>query len=141
MSDDVVLLVQAQTVNAAEQQIPQRLQRLGARLHIGVRSQEADSQRLLVEAGRVQALVVEATALVDGAVVSNAEVVRDVRPSEHVGVQVLQVTHLGRAGLERVAVLSGGVVHHHPGSGRLRQERVGSDGAAPLRLGQDIRAH
>lgn len=124
MADDIILVVEAVPIDGAENQITQSLQSRLRRPLARVRSQEAHAQRLLVESGRVQALVVEATSLVDGSVVADAEIVRDVRPTEHGRVQHLQVTHLRRAGLERLAILTGRVVHDQPRGRQIGQRRI-----------------
>lgn len=141
MSNDVILVVQAQAIHSAEEQVTESLQRGLARLLVRVRAQEADAQGLLVESGGVQARVVKATALVDGSVVSDAEVVGDVCPTEHVRVQALEVTHLGGAGLERIAVVAGRVMDYYPRSGLVGQGSVGSVGASPSALSVNLRAH
>lgn len=141
MSNDVVLLLQAQAVHSAEEQAVKSGHGLGRRSGLRERAQEADAQGLLVEAGRVQALVVESATLVDRTVVADAEVVRDVRPAEHGGVQHLEVTHLGRAVLEGVADVTGRVVDHYPRRGLGGQDSVRAVRASPFVLGVDGWAH
>lgn len=141
MADDVILLVEAETVYSAEQQVTERLQSRLGWFVLRVCAQEAHSQRLLVEAGGVQALVIPATSLVDGSIVSDAEVVGDISPAEHVRVQSLEVTHLSGAGFEGIAVVASRVVNHYPRSGAIGQWGVRPITATPSRLCVDIRAN
>lgn len=141
VSDDVILLGQAQAVHSAEQQGVQGNNSLLSRGLVGKGAEEADSQRLLVESGGVQTLVVEATTLIDGSVVADAEVVRNIRPAEHSRVQHLEVTHLIGAGSEIVARFTGRVVHHYPRSGLVGQDSVGADSTSPLGLAVNWGAH
>lgn len=121
MADDIILIEDALPVDAAENQITQSLQSfLGGYLR-RVRAQEADAQGLLVESGRVQRLVIETATLVNRSVVADAEVVADVRPSEHGRVQHLEVTHLGGARIKISAVLTRRVMHYNPWRGCVGQ--------------------
>lgn len=141
MADHVILVRHVESVDGAEAQVTQRLQSLRTGHLARVRAQEADAQGLLVEVGRVQALVAEAASLVDGAVVADAEVVADVGPAEDRRVQHLQVAHLLGAGLVRVAIIAGRVVDDHPGGGQVRQRGIGAHRAAPFRLRVDSWTH
>lgn len=141
MANVVVLLVNAQTINSAHNQVAQGSQGLLAGDTLGVGTQETDSQGLLIEAGGVESLVVPATTLENSTIVANAKVVGDVGPAEDVGVQTVQVTHLGGTVSEVVAVVTSRVMNDDPLSRLVGEGSSSAVLAAPSRFGDDLRAH
>lgn len=103
----------------------------------GEGAKDANTHGLVVVAGSVSALSVPAPALVSTTVLSHAPIVTDIGPSIGIHVEVLDVAHLGRAGILGGAGSAGGVVHHNEWCGADGQDRSASSTGSPTGTGHN----